>query len=107
MKIMKDLMLQNGTDIDEIRKIFFASGDDCIGSIFESKKYIIGICRNDKLSIWDVVRNQHVEIDNDKDFSAHQKMMVKASMLLAWEELERDNEELCLQIHEESKKAEA
>lgn len=95
---MKDLMLKNGTDLDKIRKDFFASGDNCSGSIENSKTYIIAACKSKKKSIWDFVRDEKTEIDNDKDCTQYQKMMAKASLLLAWEELERDNEELCFEL---------
>ena len=95
---MKDLMLKNGTDLEQIRKYFFASGDNCTDSIKSSKAYIIAMCNSAKKSIWDLVRDEQVEIDNDKDYTDYQKMMTKASLLLAWEELERDNEEICFEL---------
>ena len=99
---MKDLMLKNGTDLEQIRKDFFASGDDCNGSIQSSKMFIVEMCNVEKKSIWDFIRDHQSKIDNDKDFTDYQKMMCKASLLLAWEELERDDEELCIELHKYS-----
>lgn len=92
--MLKDLMLKNGTDLEQIRNLFFASGDNCTESIKTSKAYIVAMCNRQKKSIWDFVKDKQSEIDNDRDYTEYQKMMTKASLLLALEELERNNKQL-------------
>ena len=104
MEAMKNIMLKNGIDLEQMRKEFFASGDDCNGSIKSSKLFIINMCKATYQSIWNVVSEQQTQIDNDKNFTEYQKRMSKTSLLLAWEELERDEQELCLELHTNSKK---
>ncbi len=106
MKVMKDIMLQNGIDLDKIRTDFFASekrGDNCKESIKGSKMFIVSMCKSKEISIWDCVKEEQKDLDNDTSFTEYQKMMAKASLLLAWEELERDEHDLCLELHANSK----
>ena len=103
MQIMKDLMLKSGTDLEKIRKDFFESGDDCTLSIRNSKTFIVEGCMKTKKSIWDFVRNEQEDIAVDKDYTDYQKMMVSASLLLAWEELERDEPNLVFEIYDNAK----
>lgn len=103
MDTIKKILSNAGIDLELIKKDFFSSGDNCEESIKNSKDFIIAMCMADKKTIWDVVSEQQKEIDSDKDFTDYQKAMVKASLLLAWEELERDEEQLCLDIYNQSK----
>jgi hypothetical protein len=103
MESMKDIMLKNGIDLETIRKEFYASCDDCIGSINTSKGYIVVMCHRNKLSIWDLVKHDLDRIDNDDDFTDYQKEMTKASLLLAWEDLEKDNAAVSIKINKYSR----
>lgn len=103
MRIIKEFMLKNGIDLNEIKKVFFKSGENCIDSINASKSLIILLCNFEQKDIWDIVKNYSLEIDTDDNFSDYQKTIMKASLLLAWEELEEKEEELCLQIYNNSK----
>ncbi len=102
MKVLNDLMKKNGVDLIKIRNLFFSTGDNCQESIEDSKKYIISMCELSSKSIFDLVYQQSIEIENDKELSDYQKNMFKSSLILAWEELERDNEKICLNIHKKS-----
>jgi len=84
-------MDSNGTNLDEIREDFFATGDKCKESIRDSKAFIVVMCSKSKTSVADFVAEQGEEIDNDTNFTNYQKGMIKASMLLAWEELEKED----------------
>lgn len=97
-------MIKNGTDLNKIRKYFFSEGGSCLESIEASKSFIVAECNITKKSIWDVVEDNGIGIDSDKDLSDYQKNMLKSSLLLAWEELERDHEEVCFEIQDNSKK---
>jgi len=99
MKIMKELLQENGVDLEEIRKEFFASGDDCEKSIKDSRSYIVIMCKRKKKSMWDFVRDEMTDIEKDEGFTEYQKAMTKTSLLLAWEYLEKNDEQLCFDIH--------
>lgn len=99
MEVIKNFLLQNGIDLNKARKDFFNSGDKCTESIGNSKNLIKTICQMEKKSIWDFVKEQLLKIDKDVDCTEYQKVMMKASLIFAWEELERDEEQLCVELN--------
>lgn len=100
--IMKDMMFKLGIDLEEIRKDFFENGGRCHESIISSKNYIETVCRTDRKSIWDVVKETMEEIESDADNSVYQKNMFKASLLLAWEDMEKNNMDLVMELRNEN-----
>jgi len=107
MEVMKDIMSKNGIDLDQIRKSFYeVGGDNCDDSIKKSKAYIIIMCSRQKKTMWDFVRDEMAEVNSDKDYSDYQKTMANSALLLAWEDLEKNDEELCSDIHHNAKQHE-
>lgn len=92
-------MRQAGIDMEQIRKDFFASGDDCVQSIKTSRAYIIVCCTKQKKTIWDFVRDQMYSINADTGLSGYQKSMSMASLLPAWEDIEKNDEQIALELH--------
>lgn len=75
MDIMKNIMLKNGINIEQMRKSFYDSGDDCDASIRNSKTFIIKACELTKKDIWDVVKDAMADVEKDESFSDYQKIM--------------------------------
>lgn len=100
MEIMKNIMLKNGINLEEITEFFYKynSKENAQESIKASRAYILIMCNKQRKRIWDVVQETMTEDYANKEFSENQKTMAKASLLLAWEDLEKNDEQLCLEI---------
>ena len=100
---IKDILSKAGINLEDIRKSYYENKGE--RSVIESNKEYIEInCKHETISIWDLVRDTMSETEQNALISAYQKEMTNASLLLAWEELERDDFKLCAELWANSRK---
>ena len=87
---LNEFVSKVGVDFAELKKLLYDSSDMVDDSIKASKAFITAVVgKNNNEHIIDVVQGEFKELDADKDCSEYQKNMMKASLLLAWEEMEK------------------
>lgn len=99
---IKDIMSNVGINLEDMRKTYYDNGG--LEKIIESnKKYILDVCRKFNDDIWSVVKSSMLDNDANTILTEYQKRMSNASLLLAWEELERDDLKLVVELWQNSR----